>query len=283
MISPTTVACSRETFVETAARLPAAPQVLAEIYELLLDPHLQLEDIVEVIRRDAALAAGVVRIANSAIYFGGRVGSIEDAVARLGLAEVYRAVGLATTARFAALALPCYGVSPGRVGVTALLHALAAEAIAPFVGLDPLISYTTGLLRPMGLMVIDQLVRARGEVGSVVTDSSELLATERNWVGTTNPEVAALVLESWRVAPDVVNAVRGQYLLNGLDSAPRLAVALNLAGAMVAALNGALKAEMDFWIPNPAKLQRLGLTEEQLLCAQEHTQQRFEHLRVALD
>ena len=276
-------ACTAEVLIDTAARLPASPQVLAELNELLLAPHLQLEDVVALLRRDSPLAGSVVRVANSALYGGPRVGSIEDAVSRVGLDEVFRAVSLATTMRCAEVALPCYGIPQARLGRNMLLHALAVESLATLTGLDARVAYTTGLLRPLGLMVINQHLRNRGDGLRPVTNSRDLLAMEREWVGRTNPEVAALVLAHWHFVPEVVAAVREQYLLSGWQEASRLGVALHVAGAMVVALGAALKPEQDLWIANPAKLAWLGLAEEQLLAAQEQTRQQYERLRCTIE
>jgi HD-like signal output (HDOD) protein len=276
-------ACTAEVLIETASRLPASPQVLAELNELLLDPHLRVDDVVALLRRDTQLGGSVVKVANSVLYSGPRVGSIEDAVLRVGMNEVFQAVSLATTVRCAEMALPCYGLPAGRLSRTMLLHALATESLAALTGLDPRVAYTTGLLRPLGLMVINQLMRPRCDTLRPATNSRDLLAAEREWVGRTNPEVAALVLEHWNFSPEVVSGVREHYLLAGWQEASRLAIALNVAGAMVMALGAALKPERDLWMPNPAKLAALGLDEEQLLAAQERTRLEYDRLRCTLE
>jgi len=65
------------------------------------------------IKRDAALAARIIRISNSVVYGGGggvRIGAIEEAVNRVGFSEVYRLVGLVTSDRLAERPLIFYGV-----------------------------------------------------------------------------------------------------------------------------------------------------------------------------
>jgi hypothetical protein len=80
----------------------------------------------------------------------------------------------------------------------------------------------------------------------------------------------------------IVQAVRDHYLLNGWQAASRLSVALNLAGAIAAALGGALRPEQDLWLANPAKLAAIGLTEEEFLAAQERTTDEYQRLRPVL-
>ncbi|HEX2100150.1 MAG TPA: HDOD domain-containing protein [Candidatus Synoicihabitans sp.] len=283
MASVPQLSASPQLLIETARHLPAAPQVLAEINELLLDPHLQLDDVVDVLRRDAALAATVVRISNSALYGGARIGSIEDAVARVGLAEVYRVVGLATTARFTTLALPSYGVPAGALARNALLHALAAESIASLSGVDALVAYTAGLLRPLGMIVIDQLMRPTLALASPPFAAKDFVEVERQAIGRGNGEVAALVLNEWRFAPELVEGVRAHYLTGDLLAQPRLAVVLNLAGRIVTELGGALAPETAYWTADEARLEVLGLTREDLAAAQERTYRQFDRQRFAIE
>lgn len=283
MFPVSAAACSREVLLDAALHLPAAPQVLAEINELLLDPHLQLDDVVTVLRRDATLASTIIRIANSALYVGPRIGSIEDAVARIGLAEVFRVVGLATTARLGSLALPTYGVPARLLGRNALLHALAAESLAPFLGIDPLVAYTAGLLRPLGVLVLDQLVRPTSDPAVPPFAGPDFLERERERTGFTSPEVGALVLEAWRFAPTVVEAVRLHHLTGDAAHCPLLALTLNLAGALVADLGSELPFERGYWRQDRATCELAGVSEEQFALAHERTSRQFERQRFALD
>ena len=53
---------SREKILTTARLLPAAPQVLAGLCELLQDANSDLDQVAEQIRVDSALSARVIRI-----------------------------------------------------------------------------------------------------------------------------------------------------------------------------------------------------------------------------
>jgi len=76
------------------ADLPAVSAVMQRILAVLADPHSDLTDIGRLIRSETALSAQVVRMANSAFYgLPEPVGSIEEAIQRLGFSEVNRLVG----------------------------------------------------------------------------------------------------------------------------------------------------------------------------------------------
>jgi len=58
---------AREKILVTARNLPAAPQVLARLGELLLDVNTGLGEIAALLKRDAALVARIIRISNSVV------------------------------------------------------------------------------------------------------------------------------------------------------------------------------------------------------------------------
>lgn len=277
---PSAALISDEKFISTAAKLPASPAILAEFNELTLDPHMVIDEATALLRRDSTLAAGVVRVSNSPVYGGDRLNAVEDAVARVGLKEVYRLVSLATTARLAELALPTYGVFVGRLAKSTLLHGIAAEAIAEACGLDRRAAYTASLVRMLGMRLIDVMVRHADWVS--IAPRENLLGWERDNLGRSNPEVAEVVLRHWRFGEDVVDAVRDQYLEDGADQASLLAIVLNLAGSFVVRANTAVAAEELLWTVTPEKLAALGLDAVKLAALQDPIDREYEHLLEAL-
>ena len=264
---PFVAALSREKLLITARTLPAAPQVLSELGELLQDVNTSLDQIAELLKRDAALAARIIRISNSSALGGGaRIGAIEEAVNRVGFGEVYRLVGLATTSRLADRALTYYGIEAEPLREHMLFTALAAEAAAKVTGLDSRAAYTAGLLRPLGMLVLDRVGRER------------LPASERfnpavypgyaEWEGQvfslSNCEVAAMILAEWRFPADIVAAVREHYLLRKADADNRFARLLNLAGWMTMRQGLGLLGERKYFEPTAGQPPQGGLDEAEL-------------------
>jgi len=71
-------------------RLPALPDSVRRIGELLEQPDIEVNEVAAVIRRDAAITAKLLSRANSAAFsFTHQVKSVELAVALLGLRETY--------------------------------------------------------------------------------------------------------------------------------------------------------------------------------------------------
>jgi len=80
-----------KTFLSQHYSLPALPQTLTKIQEIIRDPDTEMSTIVELISSDPALVAQLLKIVNSSYYgIPTEVSQIQFAVAFLGLNEVYR-------------------------------------------------------------------------------------------------------------------------------------------------------------------------------------------------
>ncbi len=252
------LALTRDAILHHAQSLPAAPQVLGGLCELLQDINTDLDQIADQIRVDPALAARVIRMSNSIAYGGGEpVASVDEAVGRVGFAEVVRLVGLATVGGLVERALPVYGVQADRLRESLLLHALAAEALAPRAGVESNSAYTAGLLRGLGMMVLDRA--SRGRVAYDAGSFAHYAEWEAACFGVTAAQVTATVLTEWRFPEEVV-AAQEEHL------APQdnvLAHVLNLAGAVAAARGAALAGEVPHWAVTPEKLAVAGLDDAQ--------------------
>ena len=97
----------REMLLHVVKTLPAAPRIMARLGTLLLDPNSDMGEVTELLRRDTALTARIIRISNSVIYNTGQpYGSLDESLARVGYMEVYRLVGLAAVAQLGDPELP---------------------------------------------------------------------------------------------------------------------------------------------------------------------------------
>jgi RNA polymerase sigma-70 factor (ECF subfamily) len=260
---------TRERILEIARTLPAAPQVFASLDRLLSDTNSPLEQIAQLIKRDAALAAHLIRISNSAALGGQqRAGSVEEAVGRVGYDEIFRLVGYVASAQLAERALKHYGVEASQLHEHMVLSAFVCEQLAIECGLDARTAYTAGLMRPIGLFVCDQLAGLYNPVESYhPLHDRDYLAWEGRLFGVGSCDVAALVLGEWKFPDDIVEAVRNQYAPAIDDGGHRLSCLLNLAGGLVANEGHGLLGETRHWATTQRKLDLLGLSEKRLQTA----------------
>lgn len=267
-----------------AAELPAAPQVLSELSELLQDINAETGRICALLRQDGALAAAILRMANSPYYGAGGIGSIDGAVNRVGFREVHRLVGFAVTGLLADRALPFYRVEPEMLREHMITTALAAESIAAATPLNPRHAYTAGLLRPVGMMVLDRM--ARSSLGDEHLFSGDRDGDYSTWESRVmqirNAAVSAVVMTEWRFSSDVVEAIRGHLLTPGAPSAPTTTAALvHLACAVTDELGLGLPGETGRFRTDAAVLGQAGVTAEHFAQAVDETKVRSEELRAA--
>jgi HD-like signal output (HDOD) protein len=276
---------AREKLLITARTLPAAPQVLAELGEILQDVNTGLDQIANLLKRDAALAARIIRISNSSALGGGsHLGDVESAVNRVGFGEVYRLVGLATTSRLADRALNYYKIEAEPLRDHILFTALAAEAIAKELGLDARHAYTAGLMRTLGMMVLDRVARERLPLSEAYNEKTHpgYAAWEGNVFSISNCEVAALILTEWKFPSEIANAVRDHYLLRASDLENKQACVLNLAGWLAGQNMLGLSGETEYWTPSTAKFRAAGCDEERIRILGVDIRTEYERLKHVL-
>jgi RNA polymerase sigma-70 factor (ECF subfamily) len=176
-----------------------------------------------------------------------------------------------------------YGVPTEPLRVNMLYTALVCEALADAAGLDPRKAYSAGLMRPLGILVLDRVAEL---LTSIEPYNHEALGSYAAWEGRTfvfsNCDVAAMILAEWGFPADIVEAVRDHYLMREADYKSRLGCLLNLAGGIVAVAGYALPGEYGYWESTPRKLATLNLNVRQINQASDRARTAFEAFRVHL-
>lgn len=254
---------SPEKLLQIARSLPADLSVLSELGEILQDINSDLSQIATLLRRDMALATRIVRISNSAAYGGnGEIASIEEAVNRVGFGEVLKLVGSGTVSRFSDQSTEAYGISAEELRGNMLYTAFAAEALARSARMDIRSAYTAGLVRPLGIMVLD---RAWNQIEKIPSFDPSRWTTysawEENCFGINHCAVSQRILEEWRFPEEIREAVRFHYIETAKDHENRLAVILNLANGIAQRNGRSFSGENAFWEVTSLKLEAAGLDE----------------------
>lgn len=253
------VSISQDDILQIANSFPATQQILAQLGLLLRDPGVELEDVTVLLKRDVALAARLIRIANSAAMAqNGEVASVEDAVSIIGFQEVYRLVGFAVLAQVSDGGLPSYDIPGKRFHGNALFTALLMEELARGASEDPRYCYTVGLLRSIGKVALDRLAReaAPGEFLKLA-EGERLGEWERSVFGMTNPEASSIILKSWKFPHEIVSAIEGHYTPEGRHMP--LTHLLNLAAGMADVLGHGLEGETSYWLDTEEVFRKAGL------------------------
>lgn len=268
-------------FQDLAQQLPAAPRLLAELGKLVRSPETDARDVVALLKRDASLVSRLLRMANSAAYARAEpIGAIEDAVVAIGFGEVHRLVGALASVQLADTPLPLHGVSSARYRENSLFVATLMEEFAPRAQLDPHACYTIGLLRGLGMVILERAAH-REELRVTPYHASEaesVAAWERRHWGSDCWQVAAAILAHWHLPQEIVLAIEHHETI-----ATRREPVVHLLGlaADVAAQDGyglpSDRANVD-----AAAISAAGLTSDQFRGAVERAERTFIRLRSSV-
>lgn len=190
-----------------ASGLKPFPAVAQRALELLSNPDVRVSEVEATLEQDTALAARVLRVANSAAFGGvSKIDSIESGVVRLGLRTVHEIVAAAAT-----LGLFDDATGVGRrfrdhcAGTAAIVRVLAFESRVKGVSQ----AFLVGLMHDLGKLLTLQVGEfAYGDLEQEVWDAPERLHLfEREALGYDHAVLGAHVLEAWQMPAFVSQAV----------------------------------------------------------------------------
>jgi HD-like signal output (HDOD) protein len=222
-------------FLQALARIEGfspAPRVLAKALRVLRDPMSDVGSVAALIGSDPALAAEVLRCANSAYFrLGSPVSSVTDAVQKIGIRETVRLLNVSVARMLTGTDLRAYGVKGDVFWAESLMHGLFLYELAERTGRgDPDEAYTAGLLRFIGRLAIDRLAL---EHGSPRADGVTFSDWEKNAVGFLHSQAGALLLAKWQFVESLVQATAGQDHPERLSQSNWLANALHFAASVL--------------------------------------------------
>jgi len=222
--------------------LPPFPPVALKLANALEQDDTGIGDVVDLVASDPALAADILRRANSPVYgFGRRVNSLREALVLLGFGELRRLSLARATAGMTGAAFHNYPLLR-RCWRHSLAVAALAERLAPEFELPPDRAYTAGLLHDvgrLGLLAVcptqysELLLRAAREAPP--DDVAYLLDMERLVFGVDHCTAGRGLSESWGMPEEIVAAAGRHHdriqnpawgLLELIQGSSRLADAL---------------------------------------------------------
>jgi HD-like signal output (HDOD) protein len=195
-------------------RLPSLPEVALKIRRALADENVSIGEVSRLIGTDPALAARVLRTANSALFYRGSkpITSVHGAVSQLGYRMV-RNVALSFAAQQVFIG---YGSEHLRSYLTSIWqHSVHTAALAHMLArvrtrLNPDEAFLAGLLHEVGKLYIS--LRAK--------ENAEVLASEQAFesvLAEWHPRLGRAVIETWALPADLAQAV-GEHQACGLEA-----------------------------------------------------------------
>ncbi len=256
--------------IEEFHELPALPVSAAHILRLAGDSRANARQLAEVIEQDPALAAQVLRYANSSLYgYAGRIKDLQSAIARvlgfdfvLNLAlgfSIGRSLRVTPEGPFGLDAFWRHSVHAARL--VEQLAALLPRRQQPARGT----AYLAGLLQNLGRLVLGHAFQPEFYILNRFAQANPEMATtelERHVLGVTHDQIGAWLMEAWGLPQELVIAVRHHHDEGYWDAhctCPQLVLVANRA----LAVHGL--GETDRPGLPAFSLEMLGLKEDQVM------------------
>jgi HD-like signal output (HDOD) protein len=214
-----------------SVRLPRISHVTQALIEMLNAEDPGTDAICALIAREPALAARLLRLANSSQFGLSRsVGLLEDAVALVGLDRVRTlAVGASLSDSFQDFP----GLDRNRFWMSAMDSAGYAQWLAQRVGINGHIAWLTGMMLHLGQLLIAQaapeIIRAIERLPPI---PGVRWQRETRQVGFTQGQITAEMARRWNFPPQMVQALQRAADPMAEDGFSRLGAVVHLAGLL---------------------------------------------------
>lgn len=257
-------------FIAKVKNLPPISQAALRLVNLLEEPAVSNEDVVQVLKYDNVLTAKLLRACNSP-YFGLEepVLSVDQAVLILGHQQILHIVLTLAFGGVMTAPLAGYAVEANELWRHSLTAATAAESIVSNdsdVNIDRPIAFTVGLLHDIGKLVLSQAVTPENQVAiRRLMDEKGLSRSEaeKDILGTEHGEVGGALLQAWHLPDEIIEAVSNHHHPI-LKPRPKLSAIVHVANG-VAHLAGAAPGLEAYPVHIDNRvMEALNITPEQL-------------------
>jgi len=184
--------------------LPLLPQAASQVMALASDPAADAAKLSGLIHQDQALAAHVLRIANSPAYMPrSPVVSLQHAVAMLGI-TLLSEIAFTASLKSGAFKAPGHEDDVKRLWRHSLASGAFAKEVARMRRVNVESAYLCGLLHEIGKPVILQTATALAQTQRLTLEKAILYG----WIDGYHSRVGALIAEKWGLPKQVATAIQ---------------------------------------------------------------------------
>jgi putative nucleotidyltransferase with HDIG domain len=257
--------------------LPSLPAIVLDLIGSFEREDLDATLLAEKMSRDQALAAKMLRLANSSFYgLPAKVRTVREAIVVLGF-DSARAMAVAGSVIDAFSGAACQRIDVTGFWRHSIAAALCAKNLARHAGLDQDAAFIAGLLHDIGRLVLasgfpDDYAQA---VDYCVRADTTMSEAELHVLGVDHERTGQMLAEAWKFPPLIQRAV-GRHHAPATDELGDVPGVVHAANAMVQALD--LGGGEHIAVPRllDATWDSLGLAPEQLRAVCRETEGQFE-------
>ena len=257
----------KKKIINKVKDLPPMPKVLFKAREIMSDPKSGFKEIAKVIETDQAIAARVLKVANSAYYgLSGMVNSIHQASVVLGYQTLEQVITMVSSSSLLGKQLKGYGLQAGALWRHSLAVALGSRLIAkkraPSLEGD---AFSVGLIHDAGKLALDSHILQRKEEIQTFLNAKpdSFLEAERQILGFDHTEIAFDLCQKWKLPDTHAEAMRYHHTPN-LAANNQLAYIVHTANYLAIQNGLGTGPEFDSEPLNDGALQVLALKEADL-------------------
>jgi HD-like signal output (HDOD) protein len=241
--------------------LPVFRPVAVKLQQMLSSRDFNIEEIIKIICEDQSLTSQVLKVANSSFYSGlSSIGTIKDAIVRLGAQEVANLVMLASQSELYRSKNEYLNESMQKLWIHALACATGAKWLAKKTGYHNLVgeSFMAGLLHDIGqlalLKALDSIFCSK-ESKAVFSDTliNEILASMHE-------EVGYRLMKSWSL-PESYCSISANHHKNEFDGNDILLVIVRLSDRACKKTEKSVHPDASISLISSPEAQLLGIKE----------------------
>ncbi len=210
--------------VSHAEELDPLPPTAARLAQVIANEKSTIKEITEVVQYDQALAAEVLRMANSIFSASNRkIGSIRDAIIRLGSGRILELIVSRRVKGVMKQPLALYGYNEDDLWRHSVASAIAAENLSRYAKVDISgVSFTAALLHDIGKLLMVRVFpeNTMQKILDCMEDRQVSWAmAEKEIFGYSHADVGAYIAKLWELPDNIEKAIRYHNTVNGdIDS-----------------------------------------------------------------
>jgi len=253
--------------IKSIKDLPPMPQVVIKIQGLISDLNSDITDLAEIIESDQAVAAKVLKMANSAYYgMSGKISSIHQASVLLGYQVLGEIVTMAGVVGILSGSMPGYGYDAQELWKHSLSAALSAKMIAAIKNKDLMHeAHTAGLIHDVGKIILDRYILENMDQISVymVQEEKSFLDAERFIFGFDHAEIASEVCRAWKI-PEKISLAISCHHQPSYSCGDELSYVLHLADHIAAKSGASYDEDEAFAELETGTLEFIGIGRDEI-------------------
>jgi putative nucleotidyltransferase with HDIG domain len=192
--------------------LPTMPAIAGKVVQAVDNPDSSIDDIRSLIEQDAAIAARILKISNSALYgFPSEIQSLSHAISLLGTMTVHNLV-LATSMKDT---YKRFGLMEKLLWQHSSLAGPVAAMLAQYrgVAIDPDVAFTAGLMHHVGKTALANSHRDDYErvMSTVYNEARGFTEVENEVFGFSHAELGAAVVQQWGLPDSLVLTIQHHH------------------------------------------------------------------------